>query len=84
MMEEEHNHSRLAFGFLLSFFMFGLGISLAFIGRSGADLQSQLVVTVFALLMIISSIYMIRKTIQKKNNCPICEKKYRFGKKKNE
>ncbi len=81
---EEHNHSRLVFGFLLSFLMFGLGIALAFVGRSGADLQSQLVVSVFALIMIIASIYMIRKTIQKKNNCPLCEKKYRFGKKKNE
>ena len=48
----EHNHSNLIIRFMLSFFMFGVGMSLGLFSRSGGDLQSQLVILVSAIFLL--------------------------------
>ncbi len=78
----EHNHKNLIYGFSISFFMFGVGIIMGFLSRTGVDLQSQLIVTVVAFLLLIAGIIMLKDTFKMRDNCPICKEKYRFGKKK--
>jgi len=78
----DHNHNPLIYGFLLSFIMFAMGMIMGFLSRSGTDLQSQLVVTVVAILMVGAGIIILRRTFKLRDNCPICKNKYHFGKKK--
>lgn len=78
----EHNHTNLIYGFLASFFVFGTGITMGILSRAGTDLHSQLVITVVAIFFIISGIIILKRTFQKRDNCPICKVKYNFGKKK--
>ncbi len=78
----EHNHSNLIYGFLLSFFVFGLGVSMVFLSPSGTDLHSKIVVLVSATLLISAGIIMLRSTFKKRDNCPICFERYHFGRKK--
>lgn len=79
----EHNHNPLIYGFLLSFLLFGMGISLGFISMNGADWQSLVTIQFFAGLMVVAGIIMIRGTFKKRDQCPICKDKYRYGKEKN-
>lgn len=79
----EHNHSNLIIRFMLSFFMVGVGMSLGLFSRSGGDLQSQLVLLVTAIFLLITGIIILRGTFKLRDNCSICKNKYRFGKKKN-
>lgn len=62
--------------------MFGAGIILGFLSKSGTDLHSQAVILIIALFMLILGIITLRGTFQRRDNCPICCEKYRFGKKK--
>jgi len=81
-LDMEHNHSNLIYGFLLSFFVCGLGVSLAFLSTSGADLHSKIVVIVSATLLISAGVIMLKTTFKKRDNCPICFERYHFGRKK--
>jgi len=78
----EHNHNPLIYGFLLSFFMFGMGVFMAFLTPSGADLHSKVVFTVVSILLVSGGIIMIRGTFQTRDECVICKDRYRYGRKK--
>lgn len=78
----EHNHNPLIYGFLLSFSVVGLGISLMYLSPSGTDFQSKIVVLGSAILLILVGTVMLRGTFKKRDNCPICFERYKFGKKK--
>lgn len=79
----EHNHSNLIIRFMISFFMFGVGMSMGLFSRSGGDLHSQLVILVTAIIFLVTGIIILKKSFNLRDNCPICKNKYSFGKKKN-
>jgi len=80
---EEHNHGKLWIGFAISFFMFGVAVFLAFTMRLAEDLFNQMFIAGVALMVLVASILMLRGVFQKRDECPICKDKYKFGRKKN-
>jgi len=78
----EHNHNPLIYGFLLSFSMVGLGVSMAFFSKDASDFHSYAVLTIVALLLIIGGTIMLRGTFKTRNECEICKNRYHYGKKK--
>jgi apolipoprotein N-acyltransferase len=84
VLVEEHNHGKLWIGFAISFFMFGVAVFLAFTMRLAEELFNQLFIAGVSLMVLVASILMLRGVFQKRDECPICKDKYKFGKKKNE
>ena len=82
-MEEKHNHGNLLIGFGISFFTFGLAIFLAYTVTLAEETINQLFILGVALLLVIASIIMIRGVFEKRDECPLCKEKYKFGRKKN-
>ena len=78
----EHDHYPLIYGFLLSFLVFGAGLTLAWFSMSGADFQSMITLLVFGVLMVVAGIIMLKNTFKKRDQCEICKNKYRYGNKK--
>jgi len=80
-LDMEHNHNPLIYGFLLSFSMVGLGVSMAFFSKDASDFLSYAVLTIVALLLLVAGIIMLRGTFKTRDECSICKEKYHFGKK---
>ncbi len=78
----EHNHGKLWQGFAIAFFMFGVGVFLAFTGGQSVETQNKLFVYVVALFVIIGGIIMLRGVFQSRDNCPICKDRYQWNRKK--
>ncbi len=83
LLEGKHNHGKLWIGFGLSFFMFGVAVFLAFTMRLAVETFNQLFIAGVALMVLIASILMLRGVFQKRDECPLCKDKYKFGRKKN-
>ena len=83
LLVEEHNHGKLWMGFGLSFFTFGIAIFLAYTVTLAEETINQLFILGVALLLVVASIIMIRGVFQKRDECPLCKDKYKFGRKKN-
>jgi len=82
-MEEKHNHGNLLMGFGISFFTFGLAVFLAFTITLAEEMINQLFIVGVALMLIVASIIMLRGVFAKRDECPLCKHKYKFGRKKN-
>ena len=80
---EEHNHGKLWMGFAISFFMFGIAVFLAFTIRLAEEFINQMFIAGVALLLLFTSILMLRGVFQKRDDCPICKDRYK-SRKKNE
>jgi len=78
----EHNHSPLIFGFLISFFMFGVGVFLAIISNSSTTLEGKLFSLGVGIFVIIGAIVMVKGVFKKRDECPICKDKYKYGSRK--
>lgn len=79
----EHSHNPLIYGFLLSFLMFGIGISFGYSTLLATDWQSLALLHGLGGLSVVAGIIMLRRTFKIRDECPICKNKYHFGKKKN-
>lgn len=78
----EHNHSPLIYGFLISFFMFGVGIFLAVISSSSTSLEGKLFSLGVGIFVIIGATAMVRGVFKTRDACPICKDKYKYGSRK--
>ena len=83
LLVEEHNHGKLWMGFGISFFTFGIAIFLAYTVTLAEETINQLFILGVALLLVVASIIMIRGVFAKRDECPLCKDKYKFGSKKN-
>lgn len=78
----EHNHTPLIYGFLLSFFMVGSGIILAFIGATSNIFELKIVVYAIGGIIVIGGTIIVKRTFKKRDNCEICREKYHYGRRK--
>jgi len=78
----EHNHGKLWQGFAIAFFMFGVGIFLAFTGSPVVEIESKLFVYGVAVMVILGGAIMLKEIFKDRDNCPICKDRYQWNRKK--
>jgi len=78
----EHNHNPLIYGFLISFFMFGVGIFLAFTGNPIDEIQNKLFVYGVAIMVLVAGTIMLKGVFKTRDECPICKDRFQWNRKK--
>ena len=78
----EHNHTRLIYGFILSYLLFGMGLASSYFAFATADFQSKMTLLGFGIGAIVIATINLRKTFKKRDQCELCKELYRYRRKK--